>query len=145
MKLSTKARYGVRAMVRLVLSQKEGPVQLSTIAEKEGVSEKYLEHLFRQLKASGLVLSQRGVHGGYVLARPAEKITLYDIVKALEGSLAPVDCLNQTSLCNRSPFCAARQVWGGLQERIESYLKSKTLSELAQEQEEKINVPIYYI
>ncbi len=145
MKLSTKARYGVRAMVRLAFSQKEGPIQLSLIAEKEGVSEKYLEHLFRQLKASGLVLSLRGARGGYVLARPAEKITLYEIIKALEGSLAPVDCLNQASLCNRSPFCATREVWGGLQERIESYLKSKTLSELAQEQEEKINVPVYHI
>lgn len=145
MRLSTKARYGVRAMLRLTLSQRGGPVQLSSIAEKEGVSEKYLEHLFRQLKASGLVLSQRGARGGYVLARPAEKITLYEIVNALEGSLAPVDCLNKASLCNRSPFCATRGVWRELQERIENYLKSKTLLELAKEQEEKVNVPIYHI
>ncbi len=145
MRLSTKARYGVRAMVRLALSQKDGPVQLSLIAEKEGVSEKYLEHLFRHLKANGLVLSQRGARGGYVLARPAEKITLYEIVKALEGSLAPVDCLKQADLCERSLFCATREIWKGLKKKIESYLKSKTLSELAQEQEEKINAPIYHI
>lgn len=145
MKLSTKARYGVRAMVRIALNQKEGPVQLGTIAEKEGVSEKYLEHLFRQLKASGLILSYRGAKGGYALARPAEKITLYDIVKTLEGNLAPVDCLNQANLCSRSSFCATREVWGELQKRIENYLKSKSLSELAREQKEKISVPIYHI
>jgi Rrf2 family protein len=132
-------------MVNLALRQDEGPVQLGMIAEKEGVSEKYLEHLFRQLKASGLVLSHRGARGGYILARKPEEITLFDIVRALEGSLAPVDCLNQANLCNRSPFCATREVWAGLRERIESYLKSKTLLELAQEQKEKTSVFVYHI
>ncbi len=145
MKLSTKARYGVRAMVNIALNQKEGPVQLSTIAEKEEVSEKYLEHLFRQLKARGLVLSQRGARGGYILARPPQEITLYEIVKALEGDLAPVNCLIKASSCSRSPICATRDVWSGLQKSIENYLKSKTLWELAREQEGKINVPIYHI
>ncbi len=132
-------------MVNLALHQDEGPVQLGMIAEKEGVSEKYLEHLFRQLKASGLVLSHRGARGGYVLARKPEEITLFDIVQALEGSLAPVDCLNQANLCHRSPFCATREVWAGLRERIESYLKSKSLWKLAQEQKEKTSVFVYHI
>lgn len=145
MRLSTKARYGLRAMIYLALHQKESPIQLAEIAEREGVSEKYLEHLVRHLKAGGLVVSTRGAKGGYQITREPDQVTLYEIVTALEGDISLVDCLKDSELCDRTSFCAARDVWNELTEVMKDFLKSKTLADLAQRQKEKSNAPVYFI
>src|SRR5690242_1173163 len=107
MKLSTKGRYGVKAMLDLALHNSEGQVSLKSIAERQGLSENYLEQLFSALRKAGLVKSMRGAQGGYVLAMAAEEISVGAILRALEGSLAPVDCVSdgESSQCSRSNGC----------------------------------------
>ena len=92
MKLSTKGRYGLRALIDLAQNSTEEPVSITSIAERQEISERYLEQLMSKLKKSGIVKSIRGAAGGYILARPMEEISVGDILRALEGSLDPVDC-----------------------------------------------------
>jgi len=136
MKLSTRARYGVRAMLSLALDHGKGPIPLKAVAEGQAVSEKYLEHMMAPLRSAGLVRSVRGAHGGYCLARPPAHITLREVVGALEGSVAPVDCLHDASLCQRAPTCASRLLWERMEQAITDILKSTTLRDLAQQQRE---------
>ena len=97
MKLSTKGRYGLRAAVDLALFSKEGPISISTIAAREGLSESYLEQLFAKLKKAGLISSIRGINGGYQLAKPAGEISVGDVLRALEGEMVVVDCPDSES------------------------------------------------
>jgi Rrf2 family protein len=145
MKLSTKARYGMRALIDVALHQKEGPVGLGDIAQRQEVSEKYLEHLFRQLKSAGIVRSVRGAKGGYCLSRPQEEITLLEIINALEGTLTPVNCVDDSQICSRAPQCVTREIWADLKKIMEDYLKSKTLADLVKRQQEIFNKLVYYI
>lgn len=138
MKLSTRARYGLRALAYLARKGPDATVQLSDIAAHEAVSEKYLEHLFRQLKAAGIVYAIRGAKGGYRLARDPESLTLLEIVTALEGPIAPVDCLEAPSVCERSSFCPTRGVWEELRELIEQFFASKTLAELVRDHDSRM-------
>ncbi len=145
MKFSTKARYGMRALIDIAIHQKEGPVRLGDVAQRQEVSEKYLEHLFRQLKSVGLVRSVRGAKGGYCLARPPEEITLLEIINALEGTVTPVNCVDDEQICSRTPQCVTREVWIELKQIIEEYLSSKTLADLVKRQREIFNQLVYYI
>ena len=104
MKLSTRGRYGVRLMLDLALHYGEGPIFLKDIAERQGISEKYLWQLINPLKTTGLINSQRGAHGGYVLGKAPERISLKEILQILEGSLCLVDCVDNPSFCERSPL-----------------------------------------
>ena len=133
MKLSTKARYGVRAMLSLALDYGNGPVSLKEVAQHQGLSEKYLEHLVMALKTAGLVRSIRGKHGGYTLARTPSQINLKEIVGALEGSIAPVDCLNDAGLCEHSGGCVTRQVWEKMLQAMNDVLQSTTLQSLVEQ------------
>lgn len=137
MKLSTKARYGARAMLSLALDYGRGPIPLRDIAEQQEISEKYLEHLMGSLRSAGLVRSVRGTHGGYVLAKPPFQIKLDEVVQVLEGSIAPVDCLNDPSICDRANFCVTRGVWGKMQQAMSEVLKSISLKDLVEEQNEQ--------
>src|SRR3954447_24177516 len=94
MMFSTKAEYGVRIMAHLASHDGNGPVSLSAIAEAEGLPLAYLEHLVQRLRRAELVESRRGAHGGYTLARPAETITMAEVVEALEGDIAPIECIS---------------------------------------------------
>ena len=94
MRLSTRSEYGLRALVSLVHRQGDQPVPLRVIAEDEGISEQYLEQIFVELRRAGFVLSVRGAKGGYRLARPSQDIRVGDVIRLLEGSLAPYDCLD---------------------------------------------------
>ncbi len=145
MKISTKARYGIRALIDVAIHGAENPVSLGEIAEREAISEKYLEHLFRQLKTSGIVRSVKGSRGGYLLTRSADKITAYEIIAALEGSLTPVDCVDDSGLCDRVSDCVTRELWTELKLVIENYLKSKTLADLAKTKEELSKGFVYHI
>lgn len=137
MKLSTKARYGMRAMLSLALYDGKGPVPLNKIAKEQEISEKYLEHLMASLKSAGLVRSVRGMRGGYRLAKPSSQIRLDEVVRVLEGSIVPVECVDDPDLCRRSRFCVLRDVWGQVKEAMEAVLESTTLQDLVEREREK--------
>ncbi len=134
MRLSTKARYAVRAMVELALSYDGEPVKLKTIAEKQDLSIKYLEQVMNPLRVSGFVSTQKGSRGGYRLVKSPDQITLYDLIYAVEGSLAPVDCVDNPETCDRVDSCVTRDVWVRVHQVILRELQSTTLAELAEEQ-----------
>lgn len=136
MKLSTRSRYGLRAMVELATRGEGHCVTLKTIAEKHGMSEYYLEQLFAPLKKAGLVTSVRGAQGGYRLNRPAEAITAGDVLRVLEGSLSPVDCLeDEKAVCAAASCdnCSTKTVWARLHAGMSEVLDTIHLSELAEE------------
>ena len=147
MKLSTKGRYGTRALLDLALHRKEEPVLLRDIAQRQQISLSYLEKLVAPLKAGGLVRSTRGVKGGISLAKPAEDISLNEVIQLLEGPTAPVDCVIDPDLCDRSRFCATRDVWSELKTAIDSVLDSTTLRDLVEKQKQKqqLEKTMYYI
>lgn len=130
MRLSTRSRYGTRLMLKLALNYTKGPVFLKDIAQEEEISEKYLSHLVIHLKASGLISSSRGAHGGYRLAKSPQLITVKDIVQALEGNLSTVECVKNPSVCKRVKGCVTRDVWETLDEKISDTLNSVTLNDL---------------
>ncbi len=134
MRLSTKARYAVRAMVELALSYDGEPVKLKTIAEKQDLSIKYLEQVMNPLRVSGFVSTQKGSRGGYRLVKSPDQITLYDLIYAVEGSLAPVDCVDNPETCDRVDSCVTRDFWVRVHQVILRELQSTTLAELAEEQ-----------
>ena len=150
MKLSTKGRYGARAMLDLALhSNINEPVTLNSIAERQDISEQYLEQIFSVLRKSGLVESVRGAQGGYRLGRDASKITVGDIVRVLEGSLDPVDCIScdNTTKCDRYDLCVMKDVWQKVSDSINSAVDSFTLYDLMEKHHEKNkdNEPMFYI
>ena len=138
MKLSTRARYGLRAVVELSASCESGPVSLSTISLKQNIPEAYLEQLMRILKGEGIVTTVRGKNGGYNLARGAEDITVYEILTALEGNASIVDCVGEDAgVCENACTCASRPLFMTLQNRIDSVLKQTTLQDLTQDYKEQ--------
>ncbi len=137
MKLSTRGRYGTRAMLDVALHCTEGPVHLRDIARRQQVSKKYLEHLTRRLEAAGLLRSIRGAGGGMSLARPPSEIRLSEIVETLEGPTALVECVDNPERCARSSSCATRDVWMEIGQLLGAFLESKTLQDLCREQQEK--------
>ena len=138
MKLSTRGRYGVRLMLELALHYGEGPVLLKDIAERQGISEKYLWQLINPLKTTGLVNSLRGAHGGYVLGKSPEAISLKAILQVLEGPLCLVDCVDNPSLCNRANSCISRDVWGEASKNMQQTLEDTTLAAMVEKQKEKL-------
>ena len=132
MKISTKVRYGMRAMIELARKNNEAPVMLGIIAKNQDLSEKYLEQLFTMLRNAGLVKSERGNKGGYRLARKPEEISAYDIFIALNGPLELVECTVNRDFCKMINECSANGLWSELAESIGTILRSKTLSQLAE-------------
>jgi len=130
MKLSTKTRYGIRAMLEVGLNGGHGPVQTKLIAQRQNISAKYLEQLMALLKSWGFVRSVRGAKGGYVLAKPPNQVRLADLFKALEGPVVTVECLENGNYCGRTADCIARQVWSEVQKAVDSVLESITLQDL---------------
>jgi Rrf2 family protein len=137
MKLSTRGRYGVRAMLELALNNGKGPVPLRDLAIRQEISAKYLEQLLIPLKGAGLVKSVRGARGGYMLAQEPVKISLYDIVRSLEGPLAPVECVQDATYCERVGGCTVHLVWGEMGRLLVDYLSRMTLAEMVEKQHEK--------
>jgi len=137
--LSTKGRYGTRVMFQLALRYGEGPILLKNIAEAEDLSTKYLEHIVPLLKSANLIQSVRGPHGGYQLSKPPQEVNLKDIVEVLEGDIAPVDCVDTPSVCERTEECTARDVWSLLEDKIRSTLIDITLQDMLDMHKEKLN------
>lgn len=130
MKLSTRTRYGIRAVIELAQHQEKRPLQLKLIAERQGISIKYLEQLMSLLRSSGFIRSIRGSRGGYALARPAENIKLSEIFRCLEGAVATAECTENKDYCERAADCVAREVWVQVEEAIQKVLNSITLADL---------------
>jgi Rrf2 family protein len=148
MKVSTKGRYGLRAMMDLAANQKDDvPMFLSDIARRQEISEKYLEHIFAALRAAGLLHTVRGRKGGFLLSKPATEITASEIVTALEGRCRLVDCVDKPKTCPRSATCATRDIWTLLGGKMDEFLSGFTLDQLTRMQEEKSgrNATMYYI
>ncbi|NLG25381.1 MAG: Rrf2 family transcriptional regulator [Clostridiales bacterium] len=130
MKLSTKGRYGIHAMYDLALSGNDAPQPISRIAERQNIPEAYLEQLFGTLRRSGLVASVRGAAGGYLLSRPPGEITVGEVLRALEGELAFVDCLLEDDACDRSHTCPTRLVLGKVYAGVNRIVDGITLQDM---------------
>jgi len=137
MKLSTKGRYGSRAMLDLAARYNEGPVMVKEIAARQDLSEKYLEQILSELRKAGLVISTQGKNGGFQLGKAPDKITLLDIINVLEGGMAPVGCVDNPSQCERSENCIMRDVWESISNNCNSLLSRWSLKELMDREREK--------
>ncbi len=142
MKLSTRGSYGTRAMLELALHADEGPMQLKEIARNQAVSERYLEQLVIALKVAGLVKSTRGAKGGFVLARHPSEIKLSDVVQVLEGSLAPMACIDEPGVCDRALNCVTRDLWTEMKVAMVGVLENTTLQDLVQRHRDKAQKPL---
>jgi len=124
-------------MLDLALNSSEGPVLLREIAKRQEVSEKYLEHSISALRKAGLVRSIRGARGGYLLARLPSEIRLSEIMEVLEGSMAPVECVDDSKVCPRAQLCVTRDIWAKMKEAIDNILESITLEDMVERQNKK--------
>ena len=132
MKLSTRARYALRAMVVISREGKDGgPVNLGVVSDRTGVSRRYLEQVSIALKAAGLLKGVSGKNGGHLLGRPADRITLLEIVEAAIGPISVVDCANDPGSCSRSRECDCRSLYRLLNHRLSESLRAFTLADLA--------------
>lgn len=136
MKLSTKGRYGLRAVLDIALHGDEEAIALSTIAERQSISISYLEQLISKLRKAGIVTSTRGAKGGYILSKPAAEISVGEVLRALEGNLDPVDCAEIAggeTTCNASDICVTKYVWKRISDSINNAVDTLMLSELVDE------------
>lgn len=134
MKLSTKGRYGLRALIDLALYGEEEAVSIQSISARQQISDSYLEQLVRKLKKAGLVTSVRGAQGGYRLAKPAGEISVGDVLRALEGSIEAVSCgVENNAKCLGKDLCVARYVWEKVNKSIQETVDSIRISQLVEE------------
>jgi Rrf2 family transcriptional regulator, cysteine metabolism repressor len=150
MMFSTKAEYGIRVMVELARRPASEPVPLAEIAERGGLPLAYLEHLVARLRKAELVDSRRGSRGGYMLARPAREITMAEVVEALEGSIAPIECISEAAdgsiVCARESSlehaCPTKLLWTRVRFSIVSTLRETTLADLVQSPTHPAQAPV---
>ena len=140
MKLSTKSRYGVRALFDMAYHSGTLPAQIKDISRRQAISPRYLEQIFQDLKRAGLLKSKRGPQGGYQLAKKPDEITVKDIVLAAEGDLALVDCVknarNRKNQCEFDNQCVTQKVWDGATRNLQDYLNSINLRDLCDQAKE---------
>ena len=139
MRFSTRGRYGVKAMFVLAQHYGQGPLPLNQVAEDQGLSEAYLEQLVGELRKSGLVKSVRGAQGGYLLGKAPGKITVGDVIRVLEGPIAPADCViddDTLDLCDQAGQCVTRLIWKRVRDSITDVLDGITLADMLVEAEE---------
>ena len=137
MKLSTRGRYGTRILLDLAMHRDQGLVLLKDVAQRQEISLRYLEHIITPLVMAGIVRSTRGAKGGVYLARPPDKIKLIEVIQVLEGSTAPVECVDSPDLCSRSKICVTRDVWTQVKTAIDKILENTTLGDLVEKQKIK--------
>lgn len=141
MKISTKGRYALRLMLDLAMDGSGEYVTIKNISDRQEISGKYLEQIITQLCRAGYVISARGANGGYKLAHAPEQYTVGMIVRLMEGSLAPVPCLeSETNTCDRAPHCVTVEVWKKVQDAMEGVIDNITLADLVKRQK-KIGLP----
>ena len=139
MKLSTRARYGTKALLELALHWGEEPVLLKDISQRQQIPLPYLEHLIGPLVQAGIVKGTRGTRGGVSLLKSPEKVILSEVIQLLEGSIAPVECVDNPESCPRSNLCVTHEVWDEVKEAISKVLESVTLQDLVERQRKKGN------
>ena len=145
MKLSTRSRYGLRAIVELAMEYGNGPLQIKAIAKRQDISNKYLEQLMAILKSSGLVRSIRGAKGGYILAKDPREVKVSDVFLTLEGPLMTVDCLEHPEFCVRCTDCVTRDVWAEIQNAMINVMESITLQDLVEKSQHGKNAVNFQI
>lgn len=135
MKISTKGRYGLRALIDLAQYSEIEPVSINSIATRQGISERYLEQLMTLMKKAGLIKSIRGASGGYVLAKEMAEISVGDVLRALEGNLQPVECaaFSEEDSCEASGACVTKYVWQRINESINKTVDEISLKQLVEE------------
>lgn len=134
MKLSTKGRYGARILLDVAVHGGEAPVLLRVIADRQQIPLSYLERLVAALVSGGILASRRGIGGGVSLAKHPKDIKVSEIIRLLEGSVAPVNCVGDPKICSRSASCVTRNVWGDIEQAIDRVLESYTLQDLVDRQ-----------
>ena len=137
MKISTKGRYALRLMLDLALHGDDTAIPLRDVAERQEISDKYLEQIVTQLARGGLVRSVRGAGGGYLLTRKPEEYTVGEILRQLEGSLAPVSCVSGGCCCERVEQCVAVEVWQKIRDAVDSVVDNITLDDMVKRYHEK--------
>ena len=137
MKISTKGRYALRLMLDLAMNGENNVVRIKDIAERQQISDKYLEQIISVLNKAGYVRSTRGPQGGYSLRKAPEEYTVGDILRLTEGSLAPVACVEEEGICEREVDCVTVEVWKRLNQAISDVVDHITLADLVALQEEK--------
>ncbi len=130
MKIATKTRYALRVMIDVAAHDEEGCVPLKDVAERQGISKKYLEQVVSPLVSQSLLKVTRGHKGGYQLTREPKEITCAQIVSATENGLELLDCLSGEVVCEREGICASKNIWGGLERTMTEYLESITLQDI---------------
>lgn len=130
MKINTRVRYGLRAILRIAEGHGGPPVSIATIAEEQDISGKYLEQVVGPLRRAGLVASQKGVKGGYNLARPPLQITLWEVIQALDAHPHLVECVDDPASCSRTDCCVTHEIWKRLDLKLQAFWGSLTLADL---------------
>jgi Rrf2 family protein len=137
LKLSTRTRYGTRALLDLARYQGDKPVQLKEIARRQNISLHYLEHIITPLVGAGIIRSTRGARGGLQISRKPENIKLSEVVNLLEGAITPVDCVTDPECCERADSCVTRDIWSEMKNAIDKTLDSITLQDLLEREKSK--------
>lgn len=149
MRLSTKGQYGLKALVDLAINGGCGPQSLKCVAERQGLSEHYLEQLIGPLRKAGLVIGVRGAQGGYLLARKADEITVGDVLRVLEGPIAEYSCVHagEAEAAECRTTCPVYSVWGTVREAVNKAIDGVTLGDLARQARERAesDYPMYHI
>jgi Rrf2 family transcriptional regulator, cysteine metabolism repressor len=130
--VSTKAQYGMRALVEVAVGG-ERPTSLKTVADRQQLSQQYLEQIFAALRKGGVVESVRGAHGGYRVARPLDTIDALEVVELLEGSVAPVLCIDDEDACQRTGSCSTEGLWREVDAAVRDVLRRTTLADLVRQ------------
>ena len=142
MKLSTRTRYGIRAVVELAENFGRQPVQLKLISKNQDISIKYLEQIMSLLKSAGIVSSTRGAKGGYFLAKPPNQVKLSDCFNCLEGPVVTVECVENENYCPKTGSCITREVWTEVEKAVIAVLESVTLQDMVERNNH--NKPLLY-
>ena len=145
MKLSTKTRYGTRAIIDIAQNSENGSTMLKDIAARQSLSPKYLDHILSSMRRAGLIRNIRGKGGGYILSKTPASITVKDILEAVDGSFEPVECLSNTDLCDKVPACGTRDVWLRMKEAVDGVLEEATLQSLLEKNSLNKNLSNYSI
>jgi Rrf2 family protein len=135
--VTTAVRYGARAMTELASADPAHAMTVREVSKQQRISTKYLEHILEELRTAGLIRATRGRHGGYALAKPAERITLKDIYECLEGKLSPVECVNCPEACPMHDTCPTRDTWVEIKESMNAVLVQTTIRDLVERKRRK--------
>lgn len=145
MRISMRCDYGIRAVSDLAKHQGVGPIPSAEIAARQSIPEAYLDQLLNTLRKGGLVKTVRGARGGHMLARTPDQLTMADVVHALEGTSAPVECLDDSSTCKLVSSCGQRDVWRQIQQATERILSTTTIADLVEREEAREQRAVYVI